>query len=71
LRISEAIRALPVDSAPLDGEAVVFRPDGHSDFAALRSNHGAAEASFVAYDLMQFQGEDWRKLALEVRPAQL
>ncbi len=34
-RIAEAVRSLPVDSALIDGEAVVFRPDGHSDFAAL------------------------------------
>jgi bifunctional non-homologous end joining protein LigD len=71
LRIAEAIRALPVDHVMIDGEAVVFRTDGHSDFTALRSNRGAAQASFVAYDLLQFQGEDWRKLALEVRRAQL
>jgi bifunctional non-homologous end joining protein LigD len=45
LRIAEAVRALPVNNALLDGEAVVFRSDGHSDFAALRGNCGAAEAS--------------------------
>jgi bifunctional non-homologous end joining protein LigD len=71
MRIAEAVRALPVDGALLDGEAVVFRPDGHSDFAALRTNKGAAEASFVAYDLLRFQGEDWRSMPLEVRRAQL
>jgi bifunctional non-homologous end joining protein LigD len=71
LRIAEAIRALPVDNALIDGEAVVFRPNGHSDFTALRTNRGAAQATLVAFDLLQFQGEDWRKLALEVRRAQL
>jgi bifunctional non-homologous end joining protein LigD len=71
LRIAEAIRALPVDNALIDGEAVVFRPDGHSDFAALRSNRGAAIACFVAFDLLQFKGEDWRSMPLEVRRAQL
>jgi bifunctional non-homologous end joining protein LigD len=71
VRIAEAIRALPVDHVMIDGEAVVFRPDGHSDFAALRTNRGAAQASFVAYDLLRFQGEDWRTLPLEVRRAQL
>jgi hypothetical protein len=44
---------------------------GHSDFAALRTNRGAAQASFVAYDLLQFQGENWRSMPLEVRRAQL
>ena len=29
------------------------------------------EATLVAFDLLQFEGEDWRKLALEVRRAQL
>jgi bifunctional non-homologous end joining protein LigD len=71
LRIAEAVRALPVDSALLDGEALVLRPDGHSDFAALRTNRGAEQASFVAFDLLQFEGEDWRKLPLEIRRAQL
>ena len=71
LRIAEAVRALPFDHVMIDGEAVVFRPDGHSDFTALRTNRGAAEASFVGYDLLQFQGEDWRGMPLEVRRARL
>jgi bifunctional non-homologous end joining protein LigD len=70
LRIAEAIRALRVDHVMIDGEAMVFRPDGHSDFTALRTNRGAAQASLVAYDLVRFQGEDWRSLPLEVRRAQ-
>jgi bifunctional non-homologous end joining protein LigD len=70
-RIAEAVRALPVADAFLDGEAVVFRPDGHSDFAALRTKRSAAEAAFVAFDLLQIDGEDRRKLALEVRRAEL
>ena len=70
-RIAAAVRALPVDNALLDGEAVVFRPDGHSDFAALRTKRGAAQASFVAFDLLQIYGEDRRKLPLEVRRAEL
>ena len=66
---ARAVRALPVADALLDGEAVVFRPDGHSDFAALRTKRGAAEASFVAFDLLH--GEDRRSLALEIRRAEL
>jgi hypothetical protein len=45
-RIAEAVRNLPVDDVVLDGEAVVFRPDGHSDFAALRTTRGADVAPF-------------------------
>jgi bifunctional non-homologous end joining protein LigD len=52
-RIAEAVRSLPVDSALIDGEAVVFRSDGHGDFAALRTKDGAERAAFVAFDLLR------------------
>jgi hypothetical protein len=32
---------------------------------------GPAQASLVAYDLLRFQGENWRSMPLEVRRAQL
>jgi bifunctional non-homologous end joining protein LigD len=49
----------------------VFRPDGHSDFQALLTRRGAERASFVAFDVLQVDGEDQRKLPLEVRRAEL
>ena len=70
-RIAEAVRSLPIDDALLDGEAVVLGPDGHSDFGALRTKRGAERASYVAFDLLRIEREDRRKLALEVRRAQL
>jgi bifunctional non-homologous end joining protein LigD len=70
-RIAEAVRSLPVQSALIDGEAVVFRDDGHSDFAALRTKNGGERAVFVAFDVLSVDGEDLRKLALEVRRAEL
>ena len=39
-RIAEAVRGLAAESALIDGEAVALRPDGRSDFAALRSKAG-------------------------------
>ena len=39
--IAEAIAALPASSLILDGEAVVLREDGTSDFFALRSREPA------------------------------
>src|SRR5436190_17426468 len=42
-RIRDAVAALPVHSAVLDGEAVVMRPDNSFDFEALRSRQGQAE----------------------------
>jgi|SRR5208283_3084281 len=70
-RIAEAMRSLPVDDVLLDGEAVVLRPDGHSDFAALRTTRGADAAQFIAFDLLHLDGEDRRKLPLEIRRAEL
>ena len=51
-RIAEAVRSLPVDNALIDGEAVVFRLDGHSDFVALRTKAGGELACLVAFDLL-------------------
>ena len=70
-RIVQAVRALPVEDVILDGEAVVLRPDGHSDFAALGTNRGADAAQLVAFDLLLVGGEDRRKEPLEVRRAEL
>jgi bifunctional non-homologous end joining protein LigD len=65
--ILEAVRSLPVDDALLDGEAVVFRPNGHSDFTALRTGVGGEYASLVAFDLLCFDGDDLRQRPLEER----
>ena len=59
--------ALPVDNALIDGEAIVFLPDGHSDFGALRSKAGGEQASFVAFDLLGLAGDDLREHPLEER----
>ena len=67
-RIAETVRTLPVEGALIDGEAVVFRPDGHRDFEALLTNQGAAQAFFVAFDLLRVDGQDIRKLPLEGAP---
>jgi bifunctional non-homologous end joining protein LigD len=66
-RIAGAVGALPVDHALIDGEAVVFLPDGHSDFAALLTKAGGEQASFVAFDLLAHVGHDLRDRPLEER----
>jgi len=65
--IAEAVGALPVANALIDGEAVTFRPDGHSDFAALRTKEGGERASFVPFDLLVLEGDDLRDRPLEER----
>jgi bifunctional non-homologous end joining protein LigD len=66
-KIAEAICSLAVKGALIDGEAVVFRPDGHSDFAALRTKAGSARACLVAFDLLSLNGKDFRQQPIEER----
>jgi bifunctional non-homologous end joining protein LigD len=66
-RIVEAVRNLPVNNALIDGEAMVFRLDGHSDFVALRTKAGGELASFVAFDLLSLEGRDLRQQPLADR----
>jgi bifunctional non-homologous end joining protein LigD len=70
-RIRDAVAALPVESAVLDGEAIVLRPDNTSDFEALRSRQGQAAAILVAYDIMEADGQDVRPEPLEQRRKRL
>src|SRR3954467_11143778 len=70
-RIRDAVAALPVESAVLDGEAIVLRPDNTFDFEGLRSRQGQAVAILVAYDIMEADGQDLRPEPLEERSASL
>jgi bifunctional non-homologous end joining protein LigD len=69
--IAAAAAGLPVRSATLDGEAVVLRQDGPSDFGALRSREGGASAILIAFDLLELDGGDLRGFPLEARRARL
>jgi bifunctional non-homologous end joining protein LigD len=65
--IARAVRSLRADEALIDGEAVVFRPDGRSDFRALLTKRGAEQASYVAFDLLRLDGADIRQNRIEDR----
>jgi len=72
--IVEALRALPVTSATLDGEGVVCDDRGVTDFERLRSAlaRGGSRAPFLyAFDLLALNGEDLRSRAWEIRRATL
>ena len=61
--IADALQALPVVSAVLDGEGVICGPDGKSDFDRMRacfSRQGAPEAFLYAFDLLELDGRDLR-----------
>lgn len=62
--IVEAMLALPVTSATLDGEGVVVDERGVTDFERLRSalaGRGGSRAVFLyAFDLIELNGTDFR-----------
>jgi len=45
----------------------VLRNDGRSDFGALMTKRGGAQAAFVAFDLLRLNGEDLRLRPIEAR----
>jgi bifunctional non-homologous end joining protein LigD len=65
--IAEAVRGLAADRALIDGEAVVLRNDGRSDFLALLTKWVGARATLVAFDLVRLNGDDQRLRPLEAR----
>ncbi|QNB15573.1 DNA ligase D [Paraburkholderia tropica] len=73
-RQMEALAALDIDSAWLDGEAVVLDDQGVPDFQALQNafEEGHEDAIvFWLFDLPWLDGFDLRKVPLETRRAQL
>lgn len=76
--IAHDMRELGVDSAILDGEAVVLDQRGASDFGALQQALGgrggkrsAAGALLYAFDLLYLNGRDLRALPLAERRSML
>jgi bifunctional non-homologous end joining protein LigD len=73
--ISEAIRALGVQNALIDGELVVMLPDGRSSFEAMQQ--AVAKGSmrkglvYFAFDLIHLEGERVDRLPLDARKTRL
>ena len=68
--IAKALAALRVKSVTLDGEGVVCRPDGVSDFDRLRAavgRLGSRDTFLYAFDLLEIDGEDLRPEPWDVR----
>jgi len=65
----------------LDGEIIGFKGDGVLPFAALQTRIGRTNVTkknlsevpvgFIAYDLLEYGGEDWRGRSLEERRVKL
>jgi bifunctional non-homologous end joining protein LigD len=73
--IVEAMRALPVTSATVDGEGVVVDDLGVTDFERLRSalaERGGSRTAFLyGFDLLELEGEDLCRHPWEIRRATL
>lgn len=72
--IAQAAAKLPVESAILDGEAVVLEADGTSSFQALQEALSAKAHErmiYYAFDLLYLDGYDLRGAALTDRKALL
>lgn len=71
--IVAAAAALPVNSAIIDGEAIVMDDQHRSDIQALRFAIGRypERIVFVAFDLLHLDGEDLRRLPTIERRARL
>ena len=71
--IAEAVQALGVGDALLDGEIAMVLPDGRTSFQALQ-NAGASGRGTLAYfvfDLLRLEGERLETLPLEARKERL
>jgi bifunctional non-homologous end joining protein LigD len=69
--IADALRALPVESALLDGEAVVFDAQGRTSFQDLQGavgrEPGARAVSLALFDCLHLDGQDLRDRPLVER----
>jgi bifunctional non-homologous end joining protein LigD len=68
--VAEAVAALPVKNATLDGEVMVLGADGNSSFAELQASFqdGAKHPLvYFAFDLLHLDGHDTRGLPLRER----
>jgi bifunctional non-homologous end joining protein LigD len=68
--IADALAKLRVRSVTLDGEGVVCRPDGVTDFDKLRAavgRLGSRDAFLYAFDLLELDGENMRLYEWHVR----
>jgi len=65
--VAEAMLAFPVKQAILDGEIVILRPDGTSDFQALQDllqSGGTGRPVYYLFDIPHYNGYDLTRVPL-------
>lgn len=69
--VVHAAKRLRATSALLDGEGIVYDQHGMPDFNLVHSREYDREASLIAFDLLELNGEDLRPLPLMERKRRL
>src|SRR5438309_3544861 len=69
--IAMAVGKLPVRSCLIDGEAIVCDENGLAIFELIRRHGALASAVLCAFDLLELDGEDLRRHAIEERKRML
>jgi hypothetical protein len=69
--IALAVAKLPVRSCLIDGEAIVCDDNGLAVFELIRRQRTSATAVHCAFDLLELDGEDLRRVPIERRKAHL
>jgi bifunctional non-homologous end joining protein LigD len=62
-----AVRALPANSFLIDGEAIVTNERGLAVFDLIRHKRHGDDAVLIAFDLIELDGEDLRRMPIEQR----
>ncbi len=69
--VVEAIAALPAHSCVVDGEAIAVDDAGLSAFDLIRYRRHDHDVTLCAFDLLELDGEDMRRMPIELRKATL
>ena len=66
-QIVAAVTLLPAQSCLIDGEAIVCNGDGLAVFDLIREYRHDSAAVLCAFDLLELDGEDLRRMPIEQR----
>ena len=72
--VAEAVRALSINTAVIDGEIVAIDAKGCPSFQALQNRASTGrhwQILYYAFDLLNLEGEDWKNRPLHERKAKL
>jgi bifunctional non-homologous end joining protein LigD len=67
----DAVTRLPAHSFLLDGEAIVTNERGLAVFDLIRHKRHGEDAVLIAFDLIELEGEDLRRMPIEQRKRKL